>query len=149
MVWPMPMASKAKSTPLVGSPPINSRTFATGSSLRALMPIVAPNFLANSSFSSARSTTMIGYALRLAHACTTDRPTPPAPMMTTELPGRTCAAFNAAPAPVMTAQPMIDVTSVATSLSSGTTICWSATVSRAQVNVPVNAGAPKMTCWPL
>ena len=44
---------------------------------------------------------------------------------------------------------MIEVTSVATSLSSGTTICWSATVSRDQVNVPVKAGAPKLTCWPL
>jgi len=38
---------------------------------------------------------MIGNALRLAHACTTDRPTPPAPIITTEFPGRTWAAFNA------------------------------------------------------
>ena len=79
------------------------------------MPCVAPNFLANSSLSSNRSTTMIGYADRLAHACTTDSPTPPTPMMTHESPGRTFAALSAAPAPVITAQPMIEVTSVATS----------------------------------
>src|ERR1051326_663864 len=69
-------------------------------------------------------------------------------MITTDSPGRTRAAFNAAPAPVMTAQPMMEVTSVATPVSSGTTICWSATVSRDQVNVPVNAGAPKLIVWP-
>jgi hypothetical protein len=70
-------------------------------------------------------------------------------MITTDWPGRTWAAFNAAPAPVITAQPMIDVTSVATSLSSGTTICWSTTLSRDHVNVPVKVGAPKLICWPL
>ena len=45
MVRPLPMASKAKSTPLVGSPPMSSRTLATGSSLRALMPIVRAELL--------------------------------------------------------------------------------------------------------
>src|SRR3972149_120453 len=81
----------------------------------------------------------------MAQPATTERPTPPTPMMATESPGRTWAALMAAPTPFMTAQPTGAVASTATSLSSGRTICSSRTTSRAQVNVPTLAGGPKVT----
>ena len=51
----------------------------------------------------------------------------------------TAAVFIAAPTPVITAQPMIAVTSVATSLSAiFTTYCWWAIVSSDQVKTPAS-----------
>ena len=63
-------------------------------------------------------------------------------MIAHDSPGRTMAALIAAPTPVITAQPTGAVALTSTSLSSGTTIWSSTTMSRAQVNVPTAAGAP-------
>src|SRR5262245_425386 len=78
----------------------------------------------------------------------TQSPTPPAPNTATELPARTLAELSTAPQPVITAPPMIEVTSVATPSSSFTTNCWSAIVVSAQVNTPVATGAPKLIASP-
>ncbi len=82
-----PMQSKAKS----GPPLVISRTFATGSPCEAFTPIVAPKRRANSSFSSARSTAMIGSAPTTAAAATAESPTPPTPKIAT-----LCFAFTPA-----------------------------------------------------
>jgi hypothetical protein len=105
----------------------------TASSVAALTPRVAPNFLAKANFSSLRSTAMIGSAPTLAQACTMQSPTPPTPKTATESPFCTFAVLIAAPHPVITAQPMIAVTSVATLSAIFTTSCWSAIVASAQV----------------
>ena len=73
---------------------------------------VAPKARANSSLEPSRSTAMMGSALTAAAAATAERPTPPTPKIATLLPGRTPAVLTTAPAPVITAQPMMAVTSV-------------------------------------
>ena len=54
---------------------------------------------------------MMGSAPRILAPTTADRPTPPTPKMATESPFCTLAVLSTAPAPVITAQPMIAVTS--------------------------------------
>ena len=105
-IWPIvtsrPMQSKAKSTPLPGSPKLVTEPSGEGVSARicsiasppeALTPCVAPNLLANSSFSSSRSTAMIGSALTTLAATTAERPTPPTPKTATLSPSRTAAVL--------------------------------------------------------
>ena len=112
-----PMQSKAKSTP----PPVAARTSSTGSPCRALTETEAPKRPAKSSFSSSRSTAMIGSAPRTAAAATAQSPTPPAPTTATELPAGTSAVLITAPAPVMTAQPMMLASPGSRSAGAGTT----------------------------
>ena len=95
---------------------------------------VAPNRRATSSLSSSRSTAMIGSAPTTFAATIADRPTPPTPITATLWPRCTPAVCTTAPAPVITAHPMIDVTSVGTSSGSVTTNSSSAIVRSAQVN---------------
>src|SRR5262245_39000369 len=68
-------------------------------------------------------------------------PTPPAPNTATDSFTRTSRVLRITPAPVSTAQPTIDVTSVATSLSRGTT-------SRSESKVySVHVAGPAGTAW--
>ena len=94
---------------------------------------VAPNCWAKASFLSSRSTAMIGLAPTALAATTADKPTPPTPKITTLSPALTPAVFSTAPAPVITAQPMMAVTSRLVSFATLTTYCSSAMVVSAQV----------------
>ena len=97
---------------------VNSFMALTASPSVAFTPCVAPNCLANSSLVSSKSTAMTGLAPRCAAAATAERPTPPTPIMATLSPCFTPAVWSTAPAPVMTAHPMM--LSVSRSMSSGT-----------------------------
>ena len=124
-----PMVSNAKSTP----PPDRLRTASTAFSLLALTVWVAPNRRAKSSFASSTSTAMTTVAPTLAAACTALRPTPPAPNTATDCPSRTPAVLVTAPAPVITAQPIMLVLTTSAGRGTGTTKCsltrqWSAQV---------------------
>src|SRR6266704_3689878 len=69
-------------------------------------------------------------------------PTPPAPNTATDSFTRTPRVLRITPAPVSTAQPIIDVTSVATSWSKGTT-------RRSESRVySVHVAGPAGTAWP-
>ena len=67
---------------------------------------VAPNALARSSFDATRSMAMMREAPARSAPLIVDRPMPPQPMTATVDPGSTAAVRNAAPTPVITAQPM-------------------------------------------
>ena len=69
---------------------------------------------------------MIGSASRTARAVIAERPTPPTPKTAADCPRCTFAVFSTAPAPVITAQPMMLVTSRATSSGTRTTYSWRA-----------------------
>src|SRR4029453_18150173 len=113
----------------------------TGSPLAALTPCVAPKRCAKASLSSLRSTAMIGYAPTIWAAAMAHSPTPPAPNTATDSFTRTPRVLRITPAPVSTAQPIIDVTSVATSWSRGTT-----TRSESRV-YSVHGAGPAGTAW--
>ena len=72
---------------------VRARTCSTTSPSEALTPMVAPNFLANSSFSSLRSTAMMGSAPTTAAATIAERPTPPTPKTATLSPCFTPAVW--------------------------------------------------------
>ena len=76
---------------------------------------------------------MIGWPSTAAAAATAQSPMPPAPKIATDWPLRTFNVLMIAPAPVMTAQPMIDVTSVGRSLGIGKTTRSDARAYSAQV----------------
>src|ERR1700733_8732567 len=67
--------------------------------------LVAPSSVASVRLLSCRSTAMTDAASRTTAAITADRPTAPAPVMTTVDPGWTSSEFNTAPAPVWMPQP--------------------------------------------
>ena len=88
---------------------------------------------------------MIGLAPTFLAATTADRPTPPTPNMETLWPALTLAVLITAPAPVITAQPMIDVTSFLIAGSTFTTNCWSAIVWSAHVKTFCATAVPSDT----
>ncbi len=71
--------------------------------------------------SATTSTTMIGFAPASTAPWTADRPTPPAPKMTTASPAHSPMALSTAPTPVMTAQPAMAAISGGTPSGTGTT----------------------------
>ena len=117
MVSVKPTTSKVKSAPL---PPVSSFTRATGSPSAALTVWVAPNFMANSSWLSRRSTAMMVVALARAAPMMTLMPTPPQPTTATLLPGVTLALLTTAPTPVGTQQPMSAAWGMGVGISMGT-----------------------------
>jgi len=83
-----------------------------------------------------------GSGFTLAAAAMAQRPIPPAPKTATDWALRTLSVLMIAPAPVITAQPMIEVTSVAMSLGIGTTTRSDASAYSAHV------AAECETTWP-
>ena len=72
------------------------------------------------------------------------RPTPPAPITTTELPGRTAAVFATAPKPVITPQASSEAASRGRLEGIATTCDWSTTTrsAKAAVRSPCTKGSP-------
>src|SRR5689334_20758450 len=85
---------------------------------------------------------MIGLAPQFLAAAIADRPTPPTPQTATLCPGRTPAECSTAPAPVITAQPMMAPVSSGVPSGAFTTYCSSAIVCEAQVNTLLVAVVP-------
>ena len=88
---------------------------------------------------------MIGFAPAIRAPTTAERPTPPTPKIATLWPRLTLAVLITAPAPVMTAQPMIDVTSRGVRGSTFTTYCSSASVKFAHVKTFSDCATPSET----
>ncbi len=76
---------------------------------------------------------MIGWAPASAAPITTERPTPPQPITTTDAPGSTRAVFVTAPTPVVTEQPIKQATSNGTLAGIGTTALAGTTAASANV----------------
>ena len=133
MVAGSPIASKQVS----GPPSVASRIAATvvSPSAAARTTSVAPTIRARSSLAATRSTATIRAAPAIAAPITQDNPTPPRPITATDDPARTSAVLRAAPAPVVTQQPIRAATSGG--VPSGTGIAAAAGTFWRSANVPI------------
>ena len=86
---------------------------------------------------------MIGSAPLIAAARTADSPTPPTPNTATESPGCTRVVWITAPAPVSTAQPMIEHRSAGSPAAIGTRYCSETRVCSLQVKCGHGMGLPR------